>query len=174
MHFLSHYYTELPADNPLFVTALTIPDLTHGFSKAYNSVIKNASFPEDENLRQIHLGILKHYEADKRFHNSKLFMQHINLATQSFIKEGLDRSRLRLSVIAHLAVEMMIDRHIILENESVCYDYYKLIVQADEEMLETYFHHFELLTAKSSFFATFRFFKQRQFLYLLKDLEKIV
>ena len=174
MHFLSHYYTELPADNPLFVTALAIPDLAHGFSKAYNSVIKKAPSPTDENLRQIHLGILKHYEGDKKFHNSKLFMQHTTLTTQSFMKEGLDRSRLRLSVIAHIAVEMMIDRHIIFENESVCDDYYKLIVHADEKMLETYFNHFGLLTAKNSFFATFKFFTQSRFLYRLKEIENIV
>jgi hypothetical protein len=174
MHFLSHYYTELPNDNPLFITALTIPDLTPRFSKIYNSVIRKAAVPEDENLLHIHQGLLTHYEADKNFHNSDAFVQHSRLALQSFIREGLSRERLRLSVIAHLAVEMLIDRQIILEDEALCKQFYSAVVQADEQVLETYFHHFALNDDKRRFFANFQFFKHRQFLYLFKEPEKIV
>ena len=50
MHFLAHYYTELPANNPLFVAALAIPDLTPHFTKIYNSLIVKHGVPEEENL----------------------------------------------------------------------------------------------------------------------------
>ncbi len=174
MHFLSHYFTELPAPNPLFVSALIIPDLTKGFSKAYNSVIKNSAAPEDAHLRHVHNGILSHYEADRKFHNSPLFMQHTTALTQSFIKEGLSRERLRLSVIAHVAIEMMIDRHIMLENEKVCVEFYSTLAQVDEGVLETYFDRLSLTAEKRSFLANFIVFKEREFLTLFKDLEKIV
>jgi hypothetical protein len=174
MHFLSHYYTELPADNPFFIAALTIPDLSPRFSKVYNSVIKRGDHPKEENLAQIHRGILAHYEGDRKFHNSKAFVQHTHLALQSLLGEGLDRNRLRLSVIAHLLVEMLIDRQIILEQEHIGKQFYSAIVQADESVLETYFRHFALNHDKRAFFANFQFFKQRQFLYLFKEPEKIV
>lgn len=174
MHFLSHYFTELPEANPLFVSALIIPDLTKGFSRVYNSVIKRAPVPDDALLRHVHNGILSHYEADKRFHNSPLFMQHTTELTQSFLKEGLSRERLRLSVIAHIAIEMMIDRHIMLGNENICVEFYSTLGQVDERVLETYFHSFSLTAEKRSFLANFIVFKQREFLTLFKDLEKIV
>lgn len=174
MHFLSHYYTELPVENPLHISALAIPDLTPHFSKTYNSVIKKAALPHDENLLQIHKGILSHYEADKRFHASPLFTQLTNVVLQTFIENNLDRNRLRLSVIAHLAVEMLIDRHLILENETLCDNFYKAIGHAEEKMLETYFNHFGLIKEKNSFLPNFQFFKERQFLYQFKNMERIV
>src|SRR5579862_5683758 len=115
MHFLSHYYTEKPRNHPLFVTALLIPDLASNFSKAYNSVIKNSVLPPEGNQREIHEGIAAHYRADKQFHASEPFLEQVEAMKQSFLKEGLSQKTLRLSVIAHVAVEMMIDRQIIVE-----------------------------------------------------------
>ncbi len=174
MHFLSHFYTELPADDPLYVAGLIIPDLTRGFSKAYNSVLKNSLYPEEKALKEVHSGILKHYEGDKKFHNSILFMQHCSSLTQSFIKEELSRKRLRLSVIAHLAIEMLIDRHIMLENETLCVEFYSTLERVDEKVLGTYFDRFALHHEKSSFFTNFIAFKQRQFLPMLMEMKNIV
>lgn len=174
MHFLSHYYTEIPNNNPLFVVALTIPDFTPGFSRIYNSQLKNAPLPDDEKMRAIHNGILRHYEGDKKFHNSDLFMQHCTQAIQSMVDAGLSRQKLRLSVLAHVAVEMLIDRHIILAHPDVCNDFYSCIDNAGEDDLIAFFNLHNLGDQKSSFLAKFHFFKQRRFLYLFNELENIV
>jgi hypothetical protein len=174
MHFLSHYYCELPQTNPYFVCALAIPDLTDHFSRSYNSVIKKSVLTNEGTLGLIHEGILSHYAADKRFHNSEPFMQHLKLAIQSFLKEGLNRERLRLSVLAHLAVELLIDRQIVLTNENLCHDYYRTIESTDENILTSYFDRFSLQEQKQNFLSKFRFFKQRKFLFLFKESENIV
>ncbi len=174
MHFLAHYYTELPANNPLFVAALAIPDLTPHFTKIYNSFIVKHVPPEDENLKQIHIGIVQHFGADKRFHNSPLFLQHVSMATQWFLQVGLNRERLRLSVIAHLAVEMIIDRQIILGEEKICTQHYTLLENADETILTSYFNFFSLNNEKKFFLRSFQFYKERRFLFLFKELENIV
>ena len=174
MHFLSHFYYELPAKSPLYTVGLGIPDLAPGFSKDYNSVIKNSVLPNSESVQQIHNGILSHYEADKAFHNSPVFMNLISAVTQSFLTEGLSREKLRLSVISHLAVELMIDRQILIENEQLCVDYYALINNADEKMISAYFDIFLLQEAGRKFLVKFQFFKQRRFLFLFTDLAKIV
>jgi hypothetical protein len=174
MHFLSHYYYELPAKSPLFVAGLGIPDLASGFSKTYNSVIKNSVLPNNKDLQQIHSGILSHYEADKAFHNSSVFMNLLSLTTQSFLKQGLNRDRLRLSVISHLAVELMIDRQILIENEQICVDYYTLLNEADEALLSVYLSAFLPESPKQEFLIKFRLFKQRRFLFLFTDLKNIV
>ena len=174
MHFLSHYYYELPAKSPLFVVGLSIPDLTSGFSKAYNSVIKNSVLPSNPHLLQIHEGIVSHYEADKVFHNSPMFINLTSLTTQSFLSAGLNRQRLRLSVIAHVAVELMIDRQLIIENGQLVVDYYNLINEASEELISSYFDVHRLTDTKRNFLIRFQLFKQRRFLLLFNELENIV
>jgi len=174
VHFLSHYYTELPADNPLFVTALTIPDLATGFSKAHNSVVLKNPPPRDTDLLHIHNGILRHYAGDKWFHNSPLFLEHLSLFSIAFEGQGLSRERLRLSVIAHLAVEMMLDRQIMIYNSNLCRDFYDKLDRTDESILANYFDYLALEAEKKSFLSKFQFFKQRRFLFLFSELENIV
>ncbi len=174
MHFLSHYYYELPAKSPLFVAALGIPDLTPGFSKAYNSIIKNSVIPSSEDLKQIHRGILSHYAADKAFHNSPVFIDLMSKTTDAFLTEGLSRERLRLSVISHVAVELMIDRQIMMENEQIGYDYYTLINAANEGLILSYFDAFSQEELKRKFLIKFKGFKEGRFLFLFSDIEKIV
>jgi hypothetical protein len=174
MHFLSHYYYELPAKSPLFVAALGIPDLTPGFSKAYNSVIKNSVIHNNPDFEEIQKGILSHYKADKAFHNSPVFMNQLTLTTDAFLEQGLDRQRLRLSVIAHVAVELMIDRQILIENEQLCVDYYEKLNNASEEQISAYFDAFLPADSKRNFLIRFKGFKQGRFLFLFNDIEKIV
>lgn len=174
MHFLSHFYTELPNENPLFVAALSIPDFANGFTRVYNSKLKYADIPEDENLQQIHSGIVQHYAGDKWFHASTLFEEQVSAALQFFLNENLNREKLRLSMIAHLAVEMMIDRQIILQHKDVCEKYYELLNAVKENFIHQYFALHSLEVAGQNFFSKFQFFKQKQFLFLFSELENIV
>lgn len=174
MHFLSHYYTEQPTDSPLFVAGLGVPDLTPSFTRIYNSKIRKLSEPVDADLKEIQRGITRHYAGDKWFHGSALFNKQVSLICEAFIREGISRSRLRLSVIAHLAIEMMVDRQIVMHRRSVCEAYYSLIMQADEEVLGRYFDQLGLVAEKSIFMAKFGFFKERKFLFLFGDLERMV
>lgn len=174
MHFLAHYFTELPNKDPLFVAGLAIPDLAPRFTRAYNSNIVKHTPPTSHALKHIHLGIVQHFGADKRFHHAPPFLKEATLATQSFVDAGLSRERLRLSVIAHIAVEMLIDRQIMLENEGVCDDYYALVDQANEEFIGQYFDLFSLRVEKQIFLRNFQFYKQKRFLLLFTELESIV
>ena len=101
-------------------------------------------------------------------------MQQVSGATHSFIKEGLNRDRLRLSVIAHLAVELLLDRQIVLSPENFCADYYAAIELADEKLLGTYFDYYKLEYEKRIFLTNFLFFRERKFLFMFKDLQSIV
>lgn len=174
MHFLAHYYTELPANNPLFVAALAIPDLTQRFTKTYNSLIVKHAAPQNENLQQIHNGIVQHFSGDKRFHHSPLFIEQVSKAILNFTEAGLNRERLRLSVIAHIAVEMLIDRQIVLQREEICTQYYTLLGKADETILTSYFDLFLLTSEKQNFLRSFQLYKERRFLFLFNELGNIV
>ena len=101
-------------------------------------------------------------------------MQHVTLVTESLVNEGLDRKRLRLSVLAHIAVELMIDRQILLQHENVCTDFYDSIDRADEKVLNTYLSRFLTAGELRIFLTKFQFFKQRRFVFLFRELENIV
>ncbi|MCW5909211.1 MAG: hypothetical protein KIS94_15200 [Chitinophagales bacterium] len=174
MHFLSHYYTELPNNNALFVVALGIPDLTSGFARVYNAKLKNAVVKESHENSFVHEGIMKHFEADKRFHQSPAFNAMVKQCTAAFVNEGLNRERLRLSVIAHLAVEMMLDRQIVIQHADVCNRYYQLLGNAAESSLTSYFENFGLENEKKVFLERFTFFKARKYLLLFNEIENIV
>lgn len=174
MNFLSHYFHELPESNALFVSGLAIPDLTGHFSRIYNSQIKNSAEPTDELLKQIHRGILAHYTADKKFHSSPAFEFQIRSMLQKFSEAGLTRKQLRLSVIAHIAVELMLDRQIIVQEKSIAEDYYRIICSGNEKMLANYFALHSIEHSGKIFLERFAFFKQRQFLFLFSELENIV
>ena len=174
MHFLAHYYTELPNNHPLFITGLCIPDLWPRFTRVYNkNIVKHVPFTNPD-LKQIHSGIVQHFGADKRFHNSPLFLKEVTNAIQSFADAGLDRQRIRTSVIAHLAVEMLIDRQIMLNDKGICSTYYALLDKADEDTIHKYFSLLLLEGEMRTFLLNFRFYKQRRFLLLFEELRNIV
>ncbi|HWB65148.1 MAG TPA: hypothetical protein VG603_16645 [Chitinophagales bacterium] len=174
MHFLSHYYTELPQNDPYFTAGLIIPDLTPRFARVYNSIIKNSVSNFEGDLGLIQLGVKRHYEGDKWFHNSEPFLHHQSLALEAFLKEGLNRNRLRLSVLAHLTVELMLDRQLVLENEALCEAYYGVINNCRNDILTAWFNGLGLLEEKKDFLVKFNFFRERRFLFLFKGIEHIV
>lgn len=174
MHFLSHFYVEQTEQNPLVLAGLIMPDLTPGFSKLYNSILTKKAAPENKALLALHSGILKHYQADKWFHQSTLFTTPVSRAIGHFMEAGLNRERFRLSVLAHVAVEMIIDRHILLDEQELCQLFYRQIVQADEGIMADYFQYYKLDVAKQKFFYNFQFFKEKKFLYQFNDLSHLV
>ncbi len=123
---------------------------------------------------EIHKGILAHYAADKQFHNSQCFLQQVSKLTQEFMQQGLDRSRLRLSVIAHVAVELMLDRQIYFHLPDICNRYYSVVELADEEVLGSYFDRMGLAVEKQDFISKFQFYKEKRFLERFNELENIV
>lgn len=156
------------------MVALGIPDLTPGFARIYNSLIRKAPEPGADDLKEIQRGIARHYAGDKWFHASAVFTEQVSLFCRAFVEQGLDRSRLRLSVIAHVAVEMMIDRQMVLEDRAMCEGFYKQIMEADERALGRWFDALHLEREKAIFMSRFGFFKERKFLFLFEDLERVL
>lgn len=154
--------------------ALGIPDLTSGFTKAYNQKIKHAGAPNNQMFNSIHFGIRSHFEADKKFHSSPLFMQQVRRMTNLFVAENLDRNRLRLSVIAHIAIEFLLDRQILLADKYMAEDYYNKISEADTNIISAYFDEMDMKLEKQDFLSKFQFHKEKRFLYLFDDMQNIV
>lgn len=174
MHFLSHFFVEQVEQGPYFTLGLIMPDLTTSFSKYYNSTISKNTAPEQEELRLIHQGILQHYTGDKWFHQSAAFNDAVTQSIHHFTRAGLNRNRLRLSVIAHLTMEMMIDRQIVLYHTELCDTFYQEVNHIEEDVIDAFFAYYKLNIVKNNFLPKFQFFRRRKYLYLFTELENLI
>lgn len=174
MNFLSHYYFEHCPDSPYLTAGLAIPDLVKHFSKTYNRVLKNAAVPPSVLHSEMHKGILQHYEADKKFHADTDFVEHSKFLIALFLNEGLNRQKIRLSVLAHIAIELMLDGCIVRYDKTIANKYYQTLQATNEGVLATYFDEFCLPIEKQQFLSSFQLFMQRKFVLLLDKSENIV
>lgn len=188
MHFLSHYYIDRHSNDANFVAALTLPDLAHGFTKVYNKVAKHIDEPKHSTLASIHQGLLRHFEGDKLFHPSLAFLHANEEAKQALLKVGINRDEYRVSVLAHLLVEMLLDRQVILHEEALLLRYYELLEQASADAFAEYFAHLEKVSTSEkfeniskviaatgiTFQSRFGMFKERRFLHYFREAENIL
>lgn len=174
MNFLSHYFVEGQPEEPLFASALLVPDLVSGFTKVYNQHIRKNTMPLPVALQWVNEGIVHHYVADRKFHNSRYFTHACQVALQEMLQAGLNRNQLRLSVLAHLAVELLLDRALLLQQPESCDRLYAVVEKADEELLQAYFNWHGLEHKNTVFLDRFRFFKHRKYIYLFSELKNLV
>jgi hypothetical protein len=174
MHFLSHYYADRQTATPNFTAAVILPDVMGGFTRIYNSVLLKQTPPLGNGVEQVQKGVMRHFEGDKLFHGSKVFEETCHWATLEFVKAGADRSKYRLSVCGHLITEMLLDRHIILNETGIVDEFYEMLNQADNEAFIAWFGHYGLEAEKQKFLAKFQGFRERKFLYYFNDTGKIM
>jgi hypothetical protein len=141
MHFLSHYYVDRHGYNPYLVLGALLPDISPGFTRTYNSVIRKNEWHLEGDVSEIHKGVLRHYDVDAQFHSSLYFRKACADALKHMIDAGLDRDQYRLSFLAHIAVEVMLDRQLIAENDSLVSEYYKLLESIEIDTFSLYLSH---------------------------------
>ena len=173
VHFLSHYSLSPFPDDPLFNLGIVVPDIHRGFCRVYNtSSFKQFCFDQGQWL-SLHRGILEHYRQDHCFHHSPLFttwvQQFSDLARPIFVPGH----NFRLSFLAHIGVEYLLDRQLILQHLSCVDSFYKSLTDIEWRPVQTYF---DCLGFSSSGFlirARVEWFLDNRFLYYFGALEKM-
>jgi hypothetical protein len=163
LNFLSHYY--LDRDNPstYFKLGLLLPDLIKGFNQRMRKNV-SACHPRSEEHIAISQGIAKHHLADKIFHSLPAF-ELLQANFKSELKslqllEALPRSWF----LAHIAVEMMIDRQLLKLYPHLCVEYYNALATVSQPLVEKYFTEMGCNPLYSDFFGNFKVFTERRFL----------
>ncbi len=87
---------------------------------------------------------------------------------------GLSRAKWRLSLLAHVGVELMIDRQIVNAEPKLSEVYYQKLNDVDPEVLKKYFEYHNVNVEQQDFLAKFHFFKMRKYLTLFNDINNIV
>ena len=116
MNYLAHALSDL--DNPYFVAGTSLPDWLNVVDRKVRVRSKLAApfvTHEDEKIRTIAEGIMRHHDDDDWFHGSPVF-QAMNMRFSVQIRETLqDPAGLRAGFLGHILVEILLDS--ILEEE---------------------------------------------------------
>lgn len=171
VHFLSHYYLDKQLHNPYFVTGALLPDILPHFTKTYNDSIRKKTWVFDEPIRSLHSGILRHYELDALFHASGTFKEMCHQASELFMRAGLDRNKFRLWFVSHIAVEVLLDRQLLLQETRLTEEYYSLLEQVEISKLEQYLKSVASAEHVNMGVNHFLRFKEVKFLYYLSKIE---
>lgn len=163
MNFLSHYY--LDKDNPsaYFKLGLLLPDLVRGYNQHMRKGVAGyqATLPAHTDITA---GIAKHHLADRVFHSLPEFA-----ALQANLKSELKTLHLlealpRAWFLAHIGVEMMIDRQLLKLSPHLYVEYYQALDAVSQPIVEKYFQETGCNHLSREFFGNFKVFMERRFL----------
>jgi hypothetical protein len=119
LNYLSHFYTHHRNDDA-FNAGLILPDLARKWVRNFRTIAPG----HNSFFNSLTAGCLRHYEADQVFHRSSFFGE-LNTSALEIIK-SMDEANLvqRKWFIAHVVVEMMLDRAILKTEPAVADDFY--------------------------------------------------
>lgn len=173
MHFLSHYYVDRSKNNPLFVLGALLPDIAPQFTKTYNSKIRYKDWEMPDDIRAIHLGVLRHYQVDAVFHNSSDFKDACKKAGEFMIHEGLDREKYRFWFLSHIAAELVLDFTLIADHPQLVTDYYNVLSSVDINKLTDYLNYIISNEEKTKILTNFMRFLDVRFLQYFDNMEGV-
>ena len=166
MNFFSHYYYYNKQGNDWYNTGLVLPDLLNNFNrkiKLKNNAARNF-LPHEFDLKE---GINGHFEGDRKFHTSEFFHHNTPLIKKTLVAHGFDSDKYRLSFVAHIMLELILDRVLIKKNETLLHDFYSALHAVDvNEIIKFVRYEQELDQRFADFFNGFRTHK---YLYKYPD-----
>lgn len=138
MNFLSHYYFDRKTTDPYRVIGGVLPDLVKNVRKDWTfHPEKRALENPSPALQSVLLGWKQHLLIDRIFHSSRFFMEH-TAALRTTIAPVLERSPVRPSFLAHIALELMLDS--LLQTEDIIDpdDFYSHLSKCEKCNLEAF------------------------------------
>jgi len=177
MNFLSHYHFAKHYKSSYVHFGSVLPDLIGRQNKKIN--IKNIlpQIDDDvEEVSQIKTGVANHLEVDGLFHSSSFFKTNTELIKQKLLEFDLIKSDVKTYFIAHIFLELLLDRQLIKENQSTCNDFYESLDQIDESKIVIFFAFSKekYLYNHENFCYFFNRFKKARYLFHYLDDEQIV
>lgn len=133
-HFVfNHRICGLPAE-PYFALGVVLPDLWLRLSRTrrirWRAV--RAARPGDEVDAQLRAGLLNHVAVDRRFHGLPVFLRWQGAVRGAVPRDGTHPAL--LDFLAHLAVELALDHHLLREDPGLVAGFYRAVGGADAEV----------------------------------------
>ena len=173
MNYISHYFLDSRLEQPYYDLGLAWPDLMGNFHRAWKP-LRRAGLPfENTEGRHLWEGVQAHLDADALFHNSDFFREQSHDIRIRMEQQGLGGRGPRLFFLAHISLEVLLDRLIIVNYPGVADRFYTDLFSVDEESVAS-----ELRNAVNPdyghFFEMFHRFRQSRYLYAYAEADKML
>lgn len=164
MNFLAHYYLLPNKEKHNMAFGNLLPDLFRGFSKIYNENIQHRT---DLQHNEIYQGINFHLQSDKLFHKHLFFEENCLRIKDAIEKANLPQER--SYIVAHILLELMIDRYLISKEKDLADTFYESLRNAFDENIEDKLHYDFKLKDSSKINLIFKGFIENEYAYRLKE-----
>lgn len=173
MNFISHFSLDRFHPDSEYLVGVCIPDLLSIYNRKLR--IKHLShhlhFPLP--LQKFYQGIVRHYDTDKIFHTCEFFERECNVVSADLRKMFPDGSAKRSFFVAHVLIEILIDKILIEEDNQLVRDFYfhlhKIGAVRITEMTQAF-----LDTPASTFSGFLQKFLDNEYLYHYESYEYII
>lgn len=169
MNYFSHFWVDGIADNHHYNTGLILPDFARKQVKSF----LNPPELNQVNYQFLHQGCLAHYRADKRFHPSPFFTNLLQQSSFLINQAPFTPMVHRKWFLAHILVELMLDRLLVKHNKSDLDSFYKSLNHVSTEELRAYLNIFNGVEI-DAFIEHFVHFRSVQYIYFYADNIKFV
>jgi hypothetical protein len=137
MNFIAHYYFANTKSDPYYSLGLVMPDLVRIFMRGkhiFPNKIDESKLSKD--ALKINKGGKMHLEQDRVFHNCNFFNELMEVYKQEFKKNGVTERIPKSWFLAHVAIELILDRVLMRDNESITDDFYVQLENVSWEPIE--------------------------------------
>jgi hypothetical protein len=168
MNFLAHYYFLENKENPAIIVGNLLPDLFRGFTKIYH---QNLNKSDAFKTLDLFKGIQFHLHCDHHFHESTFFKEQCAMLQEKMKLYSLPQ--VKQYMIAHILLELLIDQHILKENEQIANRFYGALESHSEENFSETLNTYLQIEHANKIFTNFKGFKENKYAYQLQSTEGI-
>ena len=127
MNFIAHYFLDHKNPESYFAIGAATPDLLSIYNPALRVKkhhLKNQTLFFKPEHHLFNAGLKRHFQADAIFHSSEFFLQETAEISRE-IKKNLSGAEVpRKFFLAHILVELILDRVIMRDHPNIVVDYY--------------------------------------------------
>lgn len=176
MNFLSHYFHELPCDNSYFICGVILPDILSNFSKRIGHKIRvnpnKILTVENDEIMSIGKGIKQHYFVDKFFHESDYFKTNTAIIDEKIQQLDFDAIERRRFAFSHVLLEMMMDRCLLIQDNSIADSLYRQLDKINPEVLQEFLNTNSNYPHHEATIHHFDQFRNLKFIYHYADIPR--
>lgn len=165
MNYLSHFYLVQDHPDPYLILGMVLPDMVKNHRKDWNMHPRRQrlQLQQDPVLASVLRGWELHLETDRRFHSSLFFKEH-SRELRKQIAGVLDRLPFRPFFLAHVALELLLDSLLLLQQRVDPGKLYRQLAACEEQDIIR-FLELNGIPQAPSFTAWYRAFIRDAYLY---------
>lgn len=180
MNYLSHYYFPLSngqSENTIssyYSLGSILPDLARSYNKKWRLRKVKDKSPKGSFMSQIDRGIKDHHAVDRLFHSSAFFNEYSRLIQQKLRDSGFMSLPRHLYFIAHIMLELLLDRVLINKEDGLCSKFYLSLNSIPIHDLRAYMKRQKIIDNIDRFIDYFCQFIEKNYLFGYTDNSRFI